>query len=188
MIRELEKRNNQFINKVIIGGSIAIFIIATLFHFIFDLCSSCEILGIFFPVNESIFEHLKLSFYPTIVYWIVIFLIFNRDYKLNKYKWFTGMTFSIFTCILFVVCYYYVFHYALNISIKILDILSLLVGSLFGQMLGCHVYNKSSAQKFSLIICIMILILTAVFFANFTFYPPKLPLFLDISNGTYGIK
>ncbi len=187
MIKELEKRNALFINKILIFGCIFIFIIGALFHFLYHISGNNQIAAVFFPVNESIFEHLKLALYPTIIYWLIAYLILHRDYKLYLSKWIVSMTFSIAVSIIFIVAYYYVFNYAFNISLTILDILSLLAGSFLGQILGCHIYNRSKGSTIFSVICILILLLTCISFANFTFYPPNLPLFIDPSTGQLGI-
>lgn len=187
MIKEFERRNAKFINKVIILGAVIIFFISILFHFLYDLTGGSNIAAIFFPVNESIFEHLKLCLYPTILYWLITFLLFKKDYRLNFHKWITGMTFSIVASILYILCQYYVLKYALNISGFIFDILAIVIGLILGQILGCHIYNRGTKSTGIFIFCIILILLTAIFFANLTFYPPELPLFLDGPSGTYGI-
>lgn len=187
MIKELEKRNIKFINKIIILGILIIFFLSALFHFLYDITGGSDIAAIFFPVNESIFEHLKLALYPTLIYWLITFLIFKNDYKLRFSKWFTGMTFSIFTCMIYILSQYYILRYALNLSSSILDILSIFIGLLLGQILGCHIYNRSTSSIGILVFCIIVVLLTCIVFANLTFYPPKLPLFLDNPSQTYGI-
>lgn len=187
MIKELEKRNIKFINKVIILGAIIIFFLSALFHFLYNITGRTVVAAIFFPVNESVFEHLKLALYPTLIYWLITFFIFKNNYKLRFSKWFAGMTFSIFVCMLYILSQYYIINYALNMSSLILDILSIFIGLFLGQTLGCHIYNRCTESTGILIFCIILVLLIVIFFANLTFYPPKLPLFLDNPSGTYGI-
>lgn len=59
---------------------IFISILGTLLHFVYDWFGKNDIIGIFSAINESVWEHLKLLFYPTI-----IFAIFEKKYiKSNK--------------------------------------------------------------------------------------------------------
>lgn len=185
---EIYKRNTAFINKVILSGTVVIFFLGALFHFLYDATGKSPFAAIFFPVNESIFEHLKLVLYPSILFWIISFFILSRNHKIHFSKWIISMTFSIITSMIYIVCYYYVSHYAFDISISILDILSLLAGSFLGQLLACHLNNKLPVTKTWHIFCIIFILLICIFFANFTFYTPHLPIFMDPPTGTYGIN
>ena len=51
--------------KLFYLGIPVIFIIGTVFHFIYELTGSLFAVGHFAPVNESIFEHMKLALVPT---------------------------------------------------------------------------------------------------------------------------
>jgi hypothetical protein len=48
-------------------------------HFAYDWSGQLTIVGIFTPVNERIWGHLKLSIYPTFLWWIIGFFTFNDD-------------------------------------------------------------------------------------------------------------
>ena len=43
-------------------------IIGVLSHFVYEWSGENAFVGLFFPVNESIWEHLKLIFYPALIY------------------------------------------------------------------------------------------------------------------------
>ncbi|SFU72567.1 hypothetical protein SAMN04487886_11206 [Clostridium sp. DSM 8431] len=187
MIKEFEKRDIKLINKIILSGTLIIFLLSSLFHFLFNITGGSTIAAIFFPVNESVFEHLKLVLYPSIIFWIASYFILNKNYKISFSKWVISMTLSIITNMLFILACFYVARYAFNIESLILDILSILIGSFLGQLLGMHFYNNGQKNIFLSSICILLIIIMCISFANFTFYPPKLPLFMELSSGKYGI-
>ena len=54
------KRN--IIAFIIIG------LLGTLGHFLYDWSGENKLIGYFFSVNESTWEHLKLLFFPTIIF------------------------------------------------------------------------------------------------------------------------
>ena len=56
-------------------GSIFIIIIGALGHFIFEWSGHRKWAGIFFAVNESTWEHIKLSIYPSFL-WMVAEILF----------------------------------------------------------------------------------------------------------------
>lgn len=48
-------------------------IIGTLLHFVYDWSGKMNIVGIFSPVNESIWEHLKLLYVPAFIWMLIEF-------------------------------------------------------------------------------------------------------------------
>ena len=57
--------------KFTILGIIFTVITGTLLHFVYDLSNGNPVVGLFAPINESVWEHLKLLFYPATL-WITI--------------------------------------------------------------------------------------------------------------------
>ena len=41
-------------------GILVLFVVSSLFHFLYSLTGECFIVGLFVPINESIFEHTKM--------------------------------------------------------------------------------------------------------------------------------
>ena len=63
-------------------------------HSGFPFFHDSPIAGVFFPINESIFEHLKLLLYPFLLVSLLEILIFKRKIKeVFPYRVF-GITFS----------------------------------------------------------------------------------------------
>jgi hypothetical protein len=52
-------------------GIIFIVILGSLLHFTFELSGHQPLVGMFSAVNESVWEHLKLGFWPALAYAIV---------------------------------------------------------------------------------------------------------------------
>ena len=64
-----------------ITSIIGIFLLCFLFHSMYEWIPN-TLTAIFFPVNESIWEHMKLIFTSTIVYGIIDYIILNK-FKIN---------------------------------------------------------------------------------------------------------
>lgn len=79
------------------------FLLGSLAHFAYDWSGKSVIVGIFTPVNESIWEHLKLSTYPTFIWYILGILIF-RD-KVNLYIWAICSVISVITSCIVITCF-----------------------------------------------------------------------------------
>ena len=160
-------------------------LLGSLMHFAYDLSEKSILVGIFAPVNESIWEHLKLSVYPTFLWYILGSLLFED--KISVYNWFTCCTISVITSTIVIVSFYYTYTGALGIHSLFLDIFSLFLGILIAQCLSLHIYNYADITKFGFYLSILISLLIFIGFTKFTFSPPKSPIFMDPNTQQYGI-
>lgn len=167
---------------------IPVFIIVGFFmHYIYEWSGNSTIVGIFAPVNESVWEHLKFTFWPILIWWVTGYIILGKNNKISASQWFTSCTVADLVCPLTVLCFYYTYTGAFGIESLILDIFSLFLGVAVAQDLALHVYKYARFSLYCLYISVAILILLAVVFTVFTFAPPHIPLFKDSVTGKYGI-
>ena len=90
------------IKKWQIFASIFCLILGTILHFTYEWFNYNVMVGLFSAVNESVWEHLKLLFYP--MFFISIIGYFKIGRKLFNY-WYTQMIGVVFTLIFVVVIY-----------------------------------------------------------------------------------
>ena len=69
--------------KNYITAFFAIGIMGTLGHFLFEWTGENAIVGLFFPVNESTWEHLKLLFFPTLIFSLGEYIFCKEDVPEN---------------------------------------------------------------------------------------------------------
>ena len=62
------------------GGILFVLITGSLAHFLYDWSGNNLIIGLFSPVSESIWEHMKLIFFPMAVYSCFIFFSCRNTY------------------------------------------------------------------------------------------------------------
>lgn len=60
------KKRNLYLMFIPLSGVL----LASAWHFLYDLVP-CPFVGAFAPVNESVWEHLKIVFYPFLILWLV---------------------------------------------------------------------------------------------------------------------
>jgi hypothetical protein len=171
---------------IIIGIPI-IFLLGSLMHFAYDWSWQLTIVGIFTPVDESIWEHLKLSIYPTFLWWIIGFFSLNDD-NVSTYRWFTCCVISVIISPIVITSFYYTYTGALGIHSLLLDIFSLFLGLLIAQLSALHIYNNVKITDVHFYISILISLIIVISFTIFTFSPPKLPIFMDPITQQYGIQ
>lgn len=171
----------------ILLGIPILFIIGFFMHYIYEWSGNSLIVGIFAPINESVWEHLKLNFWPLLIWWIAGYILLGKKNNLFASQWFTSCTVAELICPLVVLCFYYTYTGALGIESLTLDIFSLFLGILVAQGLALHMYKYERFSHYCLYISVATLILLAVTFTVFTFAPPHIPLFMDSVTGKYGI-
>ncbi len=162
--------------KYILLGIILIFVMGFIMHSIYEWSNNFILVGLFAPVNESIFEHMKLVPAPLLLWWGIYFV---KNKAINDDLWLSCTLISLIISMISIPFLYYFYTGAFGAHVMIIDILILLVSLAFGQFSALHHYKHGKALPLylSLSLIIIIFILCAVL----TLYPPNLPLF--ISNG-----
>jgi peptidoglycan/LPS O-acetylase OafA/YrhL len=64
----METCNLKTLKKYTIGGAIFVMIVGTLSHFLYEWSGYNPLVGLFTPVNESTWEHMKLLFFPMLLF------------------------------------------------------------------------------------------------------------------------
>ena len=158
--------------KYLFIGIPILFIVGSIFHFIYEWSGNNFIIGLISPINESIWEHLKLVLLPTTIYW-VIYPYFNQN--IVKGRWLLSLFISIISAMLTIVSFYCVYTGAFGFESLILDMFSLLLGLTIGQLIGSHFYTYGfDIPKY---IPKLLIILLFIIFILFTITPPGLPIF-----------
>lgn len=163
-----------------------LFVVGTAFHFLYELCGNNFIIGLFAPVNESIFEHTKLAMLPVMLWWIIYYIAKGKKYNINKNKWFTASLVSLITSILLIPFIFYFYTQAFGVESLIFDIIIFLIAVICGQLLGLHFYKHSNGFNYKFVLYIFIIIV--LLYILFTLNPPTLPIFKDTSTNLYGMK
>lgn len=171
----------------IILGIPVLFIIGSLMHFAYDWSGESTIVGIFAPVNESVWEHLKMTFWPMLIWWFADYLILTKRSTISAAQWFVSCSVAEIVCTLVILSFYYTYTGAFGIESLILDIFSLFLGIVAGQLIALNVYKYAKHAKYFFPYSIAILVLMALAFTVFTFYSPQIPIFMDSTTGEYGI-
>ena len=167
--------------KFIILNSILVFFIAFLGHFIYEI-SENNIFAIFFPVNESIWEHMKLLFTPYIIDILIIYLIskkFNIVYHNFLFSALFSATFSIFLYLTIYLPIYNIFGHN-----SIFAIILMYIVIFISQLFQIYILKKEEFRlsKFSFVLIIAIYII----FGYLTYYPIRNYIFYDFNKNLYG--
>ncbi len=163
-----------YVSKKNIFMIIFLFLLSFLWHFMYDWFP-CVLTSIFFPVNESIWEHMKIIFY-------CLFIGSVLEKKGNNYylnilvKPLVGVLFYL---IIFIPLYL-IFGESMFISLSLM-----LFTYIIMELLGIKISKQEELNIKALPIIIIILI--SILFSILTFYPLHNFLFFDSVKLGYGI-
>lgn len=166
-----------------LAGIIFIIAFGSVLHFTFEWSGRQVAVGVFSAVNESVWEHLKLGFWPAIAFALFEF----KQLRKTVNNFLVAKTVSIYLIPTVIVIIFYSYTSILGKSILAIDILTFIAAVIAGQTASYKLLTgKKLAHKLS-IVCFIALLLLALAFVLFTFYPPRLTLFQDPVTGKYGI-
>ena len=165
-----------------IAGAILIIFIGTALHFTFDFSGRNPVVGAFSAVNESVWEHLKLPFWPSLL-WMLIEIFFLRKAVSN---FFTSKAIGTTVMIVFIPAVFYLYTAFTEENLAV-DIATFMIAVILGQITSYVLFKRGKQSKRTEILALIVIALLAVIFIVFTFYPPHLSVFQDSNTGRYGI-
>lgn len=176
-------RKEDFVTFWILAGIPVISIVGSFMHFVYDWSGKITIAGIFSPVNESIWEHIKLIFWPTLIWWAIGYII-KKD-KISLSQWFCSLSIGLYVGPLIIVTFYYTYTGAFGNYSGFLDISSFIIAVTIAQFFALHIYRYAKLSIYDLYSACFITFLFISAIVIFTFSPPQIPLFLDSTTGLY---
>lgn len=148
-------------------------ILGVIFHFLYNWTGQIRFIGFFVPVNESIWEHLKLIFYPiTIVSLAEYYLckIRTPDFLCIKVR-------SIWVGMLSTVVIFYTYVGVWGGVIEWLNIVVYFIAMAIAYCFSCKRLIHSGQTKNTPILCIVSFAVVAILFMIFSLYPPAIGIF-----------
>ena len=174
-------------NKLIRAELIVILfclILGTLLHFTYEWSGENLFVGSFSAVNESVWEHLKLVFYPMLIAAIVEYF-FVKDVSNNYVE---AKTIGIFTAICFIIVSFFTYSGIIGTSIIVIDILIFIISIILGEYVAYRLMKRENESTVTTeCLSIIILVFLLLCFIIFTYLPPEVNLFRDVTTGVYGI-
>jgi len=166
-----------------IVGVPIVFVAGAAFHFMFKVLGKRSWTAIFFPVNESIWEHLKIAFYPFLIYSLVqmVLIPFLPTNFLNAE--FIG----VYSTIAFIVVTELIYPRILKRNILAIDLVVFFLAILLGQMSSYYIIQNNIELMIPNIIIAFILLVNIGIFMYFSIKPPEISFFKDSISGRYGI-
>ena len=170
------------LKKLKILGVIIAFIVAFPLHFLYDKFPSL-LTSIIAPVNESIFEHMKIIF-GSILFSGVIqkIIVIKKDLKYNNI-----CISNVISGFLSIFIFLAIFLPIYNIIGEnfIVTIIIMFITFIISQIITIYIINKKNKNLENT--AIILAILVYIIFGLLTYYPPNNPLFIDPITQQLGI-
>ncbi len=156
--------------------------VGSLLHFVYEWTNFTPF-ALISSVNESTFEHMKILFYPAFIFAIIEWLFFKNYYK---GFWCVKLKGIILGVILIPVLFYTLTGIFGTLKGWV-NILIFFFSAFFACFYEYKLFKVNNEYSLNLLAFIT-LCLMGVSFSLFTFFPIKIPLFLDPITKIYGIN
>lgn len=166
--------NNNIINltkttKVpLLAGAVFVAVFGTLLHFVYEWSGQLWFVGLFCPVSESTFDHLKLFFFP-----MLLFSLFMRKGVSSPPFSTASLLFSTLIGTLCIPILFYTYRGILGYGIAALDISTFYISILLSFWL---LYKRPDRKNGEFLLWVLTLTVTGCFL-TLTYSPPTLGLF-----------
>ena len=164
-------------------GIVFIILLGAALHFTFALSGNQPIVGAFSAVNESVWEHLKMAFWPSLLLTVIEYPLLRKTAK----HFFTAKTIGTYLMVAIIPLVFYSYTAFSGKSIFAIDISTFVVAVIIGQLLSYKLLTYRQLPRTLNKIAVAVIILLALAFIVFTYYPPQLQIFKDSVTGKYGI-
>ena len=169
--------------KVKIIGVFIIFGLSFLSHFLYEWIPN-SFFSIFFPVNESIWEHMKLIVTPVLLFSLFEYSIYRKkNISFNNFilSYAISMVLAIIVYLLIYLPINYIFGHSVIVAIGLLFIIFIII-----EIISYYIMNYKEI-RYSNIIGFSIIIILYIIFGYLTYNPIKIDLFYDTQKKVYGI-
>ncbi len=164
------------------AGVVFTAVFGTLLHFLYDW-TDITFVALFSAVNESIWEHMKILFFP-----MLIFAVFESRYFAKEYKNFwCAKLIGILVGITIIPVMYYTYTGALGVSADWFNIVIFYIAAAVAYIIETRLMKSDKNFCKSPKMAIIVLCIVAFVFVIFIFAPPEIPLFEDPITRTYGL-
>jgi hypothetical protein len=166
-----------------ISGGVGMVLAGSALHFVFAWTGYWRPIAWLAPVNESVWEHFKLAFWPGLLFALVEYGALRT--KTNNF-WLAKFV-SLAAMPMIIGCGFYSYTAMLGHNLFGIDISLFLIAVVLGQWLSYRVLIAAPQRKFLQQLALAGLVVLALDFAAFSYAPPHIFLFRDSRTQEYGM-
>ena len=164
------------------GGFVFTAVVGTLLHFLFDWTGGNVVAALFSAVNESIWEHLKLLFYPMIVFALIEYLLWGKEVPSF---WCIKLA-GILIGLVLIPAAYYTYTGIWGNNADLVNIAIFFRVAAVAYWVETKLFLRGYTSRIGSQVAVVLIFLLSAAFTILTFFPPHIPFFQDPVTGTYG--
>lgn len=153
-------------------GILFVLIVGSLAHFCYEWSGRNALVGLFTPVNESVWEHMKLLFFPMLLYSLFLIFRFRKEYPCIL----SSLCFGILAGTFLIPAFFYAYTAVLGKNFFLLDIGTFALSTLIAFLLSYRLALSCRLRSCTFLLCILTGVLF-ICFLRFTYHPPSLNIF-----------
>ena len=165
-----------------LAGFVFVTILGTLLHFLFDWTGGNTAAALISAVNESIWEHCKLLFYPMFAFAWIEYLVWGKQ---QPHFWCVKLSGTLLGLTLIPVIYY-TYSGIWGSSADWFNVTIFFLAAAAAFWLETALFAKNPVYPVPDTLCLVGLLALSVVFTVLTFFPPQIAFFRDPLTGTYG--
>ena len=155
----------------------------TILHFLYDWLGKVTWVAPFSGMNESTWEHMKLLFWP-----MLLFALFESFFfKERKDFWCVKLR-GILLGLALIPVFFYTYNGVIGKSPDWINIAIFFISAAVSYIYETKKFKSGKTACHHPWRAILSLLIIGILFFVFTFYPPEIGIFKDPLSGTYGIN
>lgn len=152
----------------------------SLAHFFYEWSGNNHFVGLFTPVNESVWEHMKLVFFPMLLYSVFFCLKNKKDIPCIG----PALCFGILLGTSLIPVLFFTYVKAIGRDIFILDLATFAISILAAYAAVYKLGPSCKLKPYGSLLCVLVGIYAACFFW-FTYHPPEGLLFAEPTSAFF---
>ena len=166
------------------GGFIFTAVVGTLLHFLFDWTGGSAVAALFSAVNESIWEHLKLLFYPMVAVAAVEYFFWGKEVD----SFWCIKVIGILMGLVLIPVVYYTYTGILGVKADWFNITIFFLAAGIVYWAETKLFQGGFTCPMGSKLAVVLICVIAAAFTVLTFAPPHIPFFQDPLTETYGFQ
>ncbi len=154
----------------------------TLLHFLYDWTGGSILAAPFSAVNESTWEHMKLLYFPMLIFALIQSLFFKE----RKDYWCVKLA-GILTGLVLIPVLFYTLVGIFGGTPDWVNITIFFISAAVAFLVEARLFKEDGLSCKVPLLAVVVIILIGALFMAFTFCTPQIPLFRDPLSGSYGI-
>lgn len=165
-----------------IFGAIIVCVLAPLFHFLFEWSGENVFVGIFAAVNESVWEHTKIVYFPFLFFAVFEYFIVKPEAR----RFFVAKAVSMGLILLIMITFFYTYSGMFGTESLAVDIIFTFVLTFFAFFISYRLYISPRLIELYIVPASVLFAAVLLMELLFTAFPPHIPLFQDTGSGLFG--